>query len=127
KVREAEPAVANLGEAAILAESNALGAGKEFTGELTRSLLGIEAAGEGAVVLAESLDIIGIEHDIGIDPHQFGEPFGNGIGSHLIACGVDRGVAAHSPDGMPAPLQLAQGFFATRIDGRPNGYENRTR
>src|SRR6185437_14874137 len=46
-VREAEPAVANLGEPAVLAEADALGSRQEFAGELPWPLFGIEAAAEG--------------------------------------------------------------------------------
>jgi len=65
---------------------------------------------------SEPLDIVGIEDDVRIDPHQFGEAFGECVGGHLVAGGVDGGVAAHSPHGMPAPLQLAQRLLAARID-----------
>jgi len=56
-VGEVEPAVANFGEAAVLAEADAFGSRQELAGELPGPLFGIEAAGERAVVLAKPLDV----------------------------------------------------------------------
>ncbi len=70
--------------------------------------------------------VIGIEDYIGIDPHQFAESLCEGIAGHLVARGVDGGVAMHAPDGIAAPLQFAQGILAAGIDGTGDRHENDT-
>jgi hypothetical protein len=58
--------------------------------------------------------------DFRIDPHEFVEPAAEGVGVHLVAGGIDGGVSANVLDGMPAPLEFAQGIIAAGIDGPAN-------
>ena len=58
--------------------------------------------------------------DIGVDPHEFVEPLGEGVVGQLIACDINGGVAAHAPDDIAASLQFAQGVLATGVDAAAN-------
>ena len=73
---------------------------------------------------AQLVNIVGVEGDVGIDPHQFVESLGESVAGHLVACGVDGGVAAHTPDGIAASLQFAERVVATGFDGAADGHEN---
>ena len=121
---EAEAAVADFDGPAVLAEANGRGAGKKLAGELPRPLLRIKSAGERQVVFAKPGDVVGVEGDVGVDPHEFGEAFAEGIGGHLVAGGVDGGVAADAPDGVAAAFEFPQRVIAGGIDGPADGNEN---
>jgi hypothetical protein len=97
-------------------------AGKEG-GELPRPHLRVQAADERLAVGAEVLNVVGVEHDIGIDPDQFVEAVGEGVGGHLVAGGIDGRVAADAADCASAALQFVQGVVAGRLKVRVQRHE----
>jgi hypothetical protein len=121
---EAEAAVENLRHAAADAEHHLPCIRQKGASELATAFLGIDAARQRQVVTAQFVHVVGIENDVSIDPHQFVESLGESVVGHLVACRIDGRVTAHAPDGIAAPLQFAQGIFATGVNGAANRHED---
>ena len=124
RIEEAGRAVLDLEQPTGGAEVHVARARQERAGQLLRPLLGIQAAHERQIVLANAVDVGWIEGDVAVDPHQLGEAVGQRIGGHVRAALIDGRVTVHAAHVIAGGFELAEAVVALTIDVRLYRHED---
>ena len=117
-------AVEQLDQPAPLAHAEPRRARQGLRGDRPRAFAGVDAAGDRQAVGAESIDRIGLELDVGIDPEGLLEAGGQRLGGHFAAADVDGRIPADPPDLVAAALEFDQPLLARGHDVRGKGNED---
>ena len=98
--------VTHFDQPAPLAEHQLLGSRQHVNGQFAFSLLGVDPGHQRQVVAAQTVDVVGLKGDVGIDPERFEKPLRQSVADHLVATLVDGRVTPRAPHLVPSPLQL---------------------
>lgn len=123
-MHEAEAGVAHREEPSRFSEHDLVSAWVHVAGELAGALLGVEAAGERAVVGAEARHVGGVERDVRVDPEELVEPVGEGVGRELAPLEIDARARGSAADDVALLFEAPERALALDLDVPAVGHEH---